>query len=257
MATSGTQAISRAVQILTAVARHDHGARLTDLSTSTGLSAPTARRILRCLIDERMVMQRSDDRRYYLGTLVAELGSNIVSYRVIAARCEPVLKRLAEVAQCSVHLTMRSGLDTVSIGHAITWGPVRITAASVGDRFPIGAGPAGVCMLASLERKDAEDIIAAIAPALPVYKGFTADLLREEVEFARKNKFASARERFVAGVTTIGVLVPEIKSWPALAMTAASLTESLKDGREAEIVQLLRAAVKEVADILSRAAIEN
>jgi DNA-binding IclR family transcriptional regulator len=248
---TGTQAIARAALIVRTVARHADGARLTDLALSTGLSAPTVRRILRCLIDEGMVLQSSATRRYQLGPLFAELGLNTSSYRTRATRSQRALERIASETECSVHLTMRSGFETVSIGRAVSGGPIRIATVDVGDRFPIGVGPAGVSMLAALDRDEVEAIIEVVAPSLPSYLGFDADSLRAEVEFARKHKYAICRERIVPGVSSIGVLLPPVEGWPPLALSTASITESITGPRRDSVVKQLRTAVREVAEILS------
>ena len=72
--TDGAQAIRRALSVLRYVARgRGEGERLSDIAAQAGLKIPTARRILKSLIDERMVIQ-VEDRRYAIGPLAAELG---------------------------------------------------------------------------------------------------------------------------------------------------------------------------------------
>ena len=63
--------IHRAAQLLRAIAsRGRDGARLVDLTQHTRLQQPTARRILKSLIAEGIVMQQAESRRYLLGHLV-------------------------------------------------------------------------------------------------------------------------------------------------------------------------------------------
>jgi DNA-binding IclR family transcriptional regulator len=70
----GTQGIQRAAQILRAVAsRGRNGARLIDLSEQTQLEQPTARRILKSLIAEGIIIQDPASRRYMLDHLVLEV----------------------------------------------------------------------------------------------------------------------------------------------------------------------------------------
>src|SRR3974390_192820 len=85
----GTQSIHRAAQLLRAIAaRGRNGARLIDLSLQTQLAQPTARRILKSLIAEGIIIQDSKSHRYLLGHLVLELG--------LAAAPQFNLQRLGE-----------------------------------------------------------------------------------------------------------------------------------------------------------------
>jgi len=72
-----------------------------------------------------------------------------------------------------------------------------------------------------------------------------------EVEFARKHRYAICRERIVPGVSSIGVLLPPVEGWPPLALSTASITESITGPRRDSVVKQLRTAVREVAEILS------
>ena len=72
---SGTQSIERALLLLREIAAHNRaGSRLLDLATRTGLQRPTVHRMLKCLTLEGMVQQDPDTHRYYLGSMVFELG---------------------------------------------------------------------------------------------------------------------------------------------------------------------------------------
>lgn len=83
-APAGTQSLERAISLLRTVATHGaDGARLSDLMAQTGLSKPTAHRLLTALAREGLVEQDGETRRYHLGSELEVLG------RIAGARHRP------------------------------------------------------------------------------------------------------------------------------------------------------------------------
>lgn len=71
-ARTGTQSVERVLQLLRVIATRRHfGWRLTDLAEHCALSPSTVRQLLACLLRERLVLQRSIDRHYLPGPLLA------------------------------------------------------------------------------------------------------------------------------------------------------------------------------------------
>src|SRR5215475_8259727 len=109
---TGTQSIERALLLLREIAAHNRGgSRLLDLATRTGLQRPTVHRMLKCLASENMVQQDGDTHRYYLGSMVFELGLTATPRFNLREMCHPALARIAEATGDTVFLTQRSGLD--------------------------------------------------------------------------------------------------------------------------------------------------
>ena len=76
---SGTQSVERTVAILKELATYgSKGARVSVLAASLGLEYPTAHRIIRCLVSQRMVEKDHANLRYSLGPLVYELGLGVL-----------------------------------------------------------------------------------------------------------------------------------------------------------------------------------
>lgn len=113
----GAQSVRRAMAVLRLVAAgQDQGVRLTDVAALAGLARPTARRLLKVLMDETAVEQDPATRRYRIGNEITLLGlarPGGVSLRVVA---EPYLASLAAEAGDTVFLSVRHGADSVCIG---------------------------------------------------------------------------------------------------------------------------------------------
>ena len=118
--TQGTQSIRRALEVLNHLAvGRDVGVRLSDLCRSTGLSRPTAHRILRVLSEEGLVEHRPETRRYVIGDQVAILALARNPRLPLLRAAEPHLRQVAAKIGDAVLLTVRTGLDSVCLGRQL------------------------------------------------------------------------------------------------------------------------------------------
>ncbi len=134
-ASDGVQSIRRALAILRILAAgQEHGVRLVDVVTSTGLSQPTAHRILRVLIAEGAAEQNPETRRYVIGNEVSLLGLARVARFPLRAAAEPYLQYLSETLGDTIFLTIANGDDSVCIGRWPGSYPVKVLSIDVGAR---------------------------------------------------------------------------------------------------------------------------
>jgi DNA-binding IclR family transcriptional regulator len=111
---SGTQALTRGIRLLRVLAtKGELGWRLSDLAAACDLDKGTAHRMLAALVKERLVQQRTGDRRYLLGPLVYELGLSLSGHYAFQAAAEAHLAGMSRLMRCSALLLMRSGFEYV------------------------------------------------------------------------------------------------------------------------------------------------
>lgn len=158
---AGTQSIERTVRLLKAVAeRKDIGWRLTDLALYCGLGKATTHRIVKCLVAERMLRQRPDDRRYVPGPLLFELASALPAYMDFRDAMHMELGAIARRHHGYAFLHLRSGRETVCVDR-VGSSPVH-PLTIIGTRRPLTQSTAGVAILLALEAPEREHIVAAI-----------------------------------------------------------------------------------------------
>ncbi|MFO1304996.1 MAG: helix-turn-helix domain-containing protein [Burkholderiales bacterium] len=155
----GTQAIERAVRVLTEVtARSRFGWRPTDLAARCGLDRGTTHRILGCLARERLVHRRAQDGHYVPGPLLFELALALPAYDELREACAPILARVARRSRGYALFSVRSFDDAVCVASAGT--PAYLgTAFDVGTRRPLVTIAAGVAILIALPRAEARGIV--------------------------------------------------------------------------------------------------
>src|SRR5512134_516644 len=201
---TGTQSIERALTLLREIAAHNRsGSRLLDLATRTGLQRPTVHRMLKCLATESMVQQDPDTHRYYLGSMVFELGLSAAPRFNLRETCHPSLTRIAEATGDTVFLTQRSGLDAVCLDRHEGTFPIKTFTLEIGMRRPLGVGTGSLAILSALPEEEVKHIIAANAPRLPEY-GLTQTSLIAQVKKAQKLGYAVREMPSLAGVRSIG-----------------------------------------------------
>lgn len=236
----GSHAISRAIDLLRNIARDGAGgARLIDLARRTGIPHPTARRILKILIDDRMVVQSATTSRYRLGPLSYELGLATSYGNEIATLCRPHIHKLAVLTEDTVYVMLRSGFDAICIDRVEGSFPIRTVLLRVGGRRPLGVGPAGVALLSAMADTEIDELLRTNAAAMRDFGVPEMERLRKAMRETRKRGYSLTRDWTVPGISGVGVVVPASRA-VQVAISVSSITSRLTDERAHEIAQMLR-----------------
>ncbi|OLL31224.1 transcriptional regulator [Burkholderia sp. SRS-W-2-2016] len=155
----GTQSLARGIRLMRTIAtRPQVGWRLTDLAIACGQDKATVRRMLACLVEERLVEQRDSDRRYLPGPLMYELGLALPQHAAFQRRAETIVEEFALRMGGIALLQLRSGGDFVC---SIRAGTVQMTGAMVypGVRRPLFTSAGGIAILQTLPAEEANAIL--------------------------------------------------------------------------------------------------
>lgn len=248
----GTQSIDRTVRLLKTVATHNlAGITLAEAARQTSLKGPTAHRILSCLVEQGLVMQRGRKKEYFLGMLAYELGLAANCHFNLRELCGPVLTRLARTTGDTVFLTTRSGTDSVVIERKEGNYPIKVLTQMVGERRPLGTTAGGLALLAALSPAEREDAIAKNQHRLARYSGLTEELLRQMLERAGTLGYALNEGNFLLDVTGLGVTIPTRLGTPYAALSVVALNARLTGNRRSEVVALLREEARNLCEALA------
>ncbi len=241
---SGTQSIERALLLLREIAAHNRGgSRLLDLATRTGLQRPTVHRMLKCLAAENIVQQDPDSHRYFLGSMVFELGLTAAPRYNLKEICHPALTRIAEATGDTAFLTQRSGLDAVCIDRREGAFPIKTFTLEIGMRRPLGVGTGSVAILGALSEEEIRHTIEANAARLPEY-GLTAGSLTAQVRRAQKLGYAVRDAPSLAGVRSIGVALRNQGSVAFASLSVSTISSRMNDKRVAELATMLKNEIR-------------
>jgi DNA-binding IclR family transcriptional regulator len=243
---TGTQSIERALLLLREIAAHNRGgSRLLDLATRTGLQRPTVHRMLKCLAAENMVQQDGDSHRYYLGSMVFELGLTATPRFNLREMCHPALARIAEATGDTVFLTQRSGLDAVCLDRREGTFPIKTFTLEVGMRRPLGVGTGSLAILSALPEEEIDKVVGANNVRLPEY-GLNGGALLSQVKRAQKLGFAMREMPGLAGVRSVGQALRNQGGVPFAALSVSTISSRMSEKRAAEIATLLKNETRQI-----------
>jgi DNA-binding IclR family transcriptional regulator len=166
---------------------------LTEMSRATGISKPIVHKILRTLIDEEMVVQNADTRRYRLGPGILAYAGQHQSQLGPAVIARPHLLELWKCTNETIHLCLRSG-RLAMIAQVLESGQTLRVSSRLGERAPLHCTAAGKTFLAfggpELIHQAIEDGLTPLTPQTitdPVR-------LDEEMRSIRSRGYAIDRE---------------------------------------------------------------
>ncbi|MEN3148568.1 IclR family transcriptional regulator [Neorhizobium sp. IRAMC:178] len=247
-AVSGSQAVERALQLLSIVGRGaEKGVALADVVADSGLNKPTARRLLMALMRSRLVEQDELTRRYYLGGELYVLGMLASRRHGLLEMAGESLKRLSAKSADTSFVSMRRDDYAVCLHREEGTHPVRTHALLTGDQNPLGVGAGSLAMLAALPDAEVEAVLGRIEGVIAAqYPGYSTDIIREDVARSRELGYALNPGRVIANSWGIGmaILLPDGRL--AGALSIAAIDSRMGEVRQKELVGLLAHEVERV-----------
>lgn len=251
---SGTQSIQRAAQILRDIASFSiHGLRVVDIATHLDLERPTVHRMLKCLVDENLVMRDPRSRRYFLGHGIFELGLTAAPQFKLSGICRPSLKRLAKRTGDIAFFTIRSGVDALSIVREEIGPSLNIPTLEIGAHRPLGIGAGSLAILMALPDAEIETIVSANSKRLAAFGNVNAPTLLQIVRASQKAGYAIHDGRLIRGISGVGLLIRNSAGTPLGAISVSVVADSILPVRVQEILPLLRKEVRVIQNLLYEA----
>ena len=237
----GLQLLDRAVSLLRALGGGgEDGLRLVDLQRATGLSKPTAHRLLAGLVENGLVAHDAATRRYRLGHELAVLGWSVAQRTGdLQAIASHSAARLAEECGDTVFVVARSGLDTVCIERRSGTYPIKALTVDIGTRRPLGVGAGGLAILASMPEDEANAALATVAPRLAAFTSTPLTQLQAAVREARRHGYAVSNGYVTEGVRAISTVVRDFRGEAIAAIGVAAILPRIPRARVAELADAL------------------
>lgn len=243
----GSQAIRRTMSVLRALAvGQASGVGLQDVVHATGLARPTAHRILKALIAERMVEQHARSRRYAVGEEVTMLALARTRRPAVLDAAENVVDEVARLVGDTVFLTARVGDDTLCLVRRLGSYPVQVLAIEVGVRRPLGVSSSGTAILSQMAPEDAVAIVSRNQPRFESYRMSVAQVL-EHVAVAQRQGFYCSDRGIVPGTRALSVPIVGVDGAPVAALTLVGVRDRMRPARQLELQEVLLRYVGAVA----------
>jgi len=247
----GGSVVAKTCQILRALSRAGAaGARLVDLSQSTGLSRPSIHRILADLKAEQFVAQ-SSARRYHLTALVHEIGLGAPGPADLTALLAPTLQALSDISGDTVYLAMRHGDTAYYLARCDGAVPTRRFGVQPFQALHLVSCHSGRALLAAMPEAESAEIIArAWAKDRSLFKATTKLSLTEDIEFIRENGYGWARDVTFEGVAGLTQPVPNPVGASYLAVTICASSPRLTFDRAQHLRPKLQATIHTIRSLI-------
>jgi DNA-binding IclR family transcriptional regulator len=247
----GTQSISRTTKIISYIASYNvEGVRLVDIASSLNLSRPTVFRILQFLVIEGWVMRHPNSQKYFLGHSIFELGLTAAPQFKFRELCQPALERIARKTKHVSFLTIRSGVDAISI--ARSKGMIfELPALQIGVHRPLGIGAGSLALLMNLPDNEVSNIVMKNVRRLRSFADLNIETLLESVNICRSQGFASHDEHLLRGHSGVAVPITDVAGHILGAISITASLPRISQEKLYEIVSILNKESKNIKSLLS------
>ena len=235
----GTQVIGRAAAVLRAVsAGMPRGLGTSAVAATTGLSRPTAHRLLSSLAAEGFLDHDPLSGRWVPGPELYLLGSVAAERYDITGLARPVVRSLAEATGESAFLSARRGDETVCLLREDGAFPIRSHVLYEGIRFPLGVASAGLAILAFLPEATIERYLTD-ADLTAYGDAHAARRLRTRLAETRAAGWALNPGLLVEGSYGMGAAVFDASGQPAWSLSLTGIEARFSPERRPELGRAL------------------
>ncbi len=231
--------------------------RLTDIAKASGLSLPTAARLLNALAAEQMVEVHDDGRTWKLGQELVFLGLSAARQLPLIRLAAPHLDALAQRTGDATFLSVRSGDDSICVYRAVGSHPQQAYTTHIGSRRPLGVGGGGLTLLAGLPTADIDAILQRNAAKLSGYRHVDAVIIRSDITAALTQGYGYARNHLSGGVHAIGLPVSMPSGEVIAAVSVSASAERLRAPRREQVARWLRGTAALIARDLETPGVEE
>lgn len=241
----GIQVISRAGEILRALAGERDGLSLSEVAERVDLPRSTVHRIVTALEREGLTAAASPNGRYRLGPELVRMASG--QHGELRLEIRPLLDQLSAKVNETVDLSLLIR-DQVSFIDQVP-APHRLRAVSaIGATFPAHCTANGKALLATLTDEALRKLLPARLKAFTDTTITDRAALLDELTVVRRAGYAEDREEHTVGISAVGVAIRDHVG-PVAAISIPVPTQRFIGQEEALIDALLETSVRTSAQL--------
>lgn len=232
-------AISKAIQILSALRASTDGASARELAPTTGFARSTVQRVLATLAESGMVIQDSATQRYRIGPQALVIGLGYNGGNILVTEARPYLFALRDESRETVGLSVAVGHARVFLEEVQSNAEIRF-ASELGRLYPLWSGASGRVLLAALTDAEIDRVLSDHEHHSVLHDSLTPDEIRGRVAEMRANGFAMASDETIANVSSVAVGVRDGSGQTVAALSVSGPAERFTASRMSEVVPRLQ-----------------
>jgi IclR family acetate operon transcriptional repressor len=240
------QSLSRALDLLEAIAAADGGMALTELAHATKLAPSTTHRLLKSL-EQRGYAVHDDERgRWFIGVQAFSVGGAFLRGRNYLVLARPFMRALMEQAGETVNLAIEDQGEAVYLSQVECREMMRAFSRP-GSRAPLHCSGVGKALLAALTPDDVAAIVAARGLARVTSGTITEpEVLDRELATIRRQSYAVDDEEHAVGLRCVAATIHDEHGLPLAALSVSGPTARIPVERVAELGELVARSAAEI-----------
>ncbi|MGM7672082.1 IclR family transcriptional regulator [Microbacterium sp. A93] len=244
----GTQdnAISKAIQILSALRASGDGASARELAPTTGFARSTVQRILATLSASGMVIQDPATQRYRIGPQALVIGLGYNGGNVLVNEARPYMFTLRDESLETVGLSVAVGNARVFLEEVQSNAQIRF-ASEMGRLYPLWSGANGRVLMSGLTDAEIDRVLADHEHDATLHESLTPDEIRARISEVRAHTFAMASNETIANVSSVAVGVRDGSGQTVAALSVSGPADRFTSARMDEVVPRLQDAASAIS----------
>ncbi len=246
MANAGTESAARVADVLLLFTDGPSPIGVSAISRRLGLSKAVVHRILRTLVDHRLLVADPLTRGYQLGPAAAAIGARALRDSELRRVALPLLRRLQEATGETTTLSAPVLRGRVYLAQVESFNEIKMTV-ELGRRFPLHAGSSSRAILAFLADEEREDVIASGLVSLTGQTIVDPEQLRSSLEEVRRRGVARSGGERQPGAGAVAGPVFGLDGAVVGAISVCGPVSRMTPQRCAELVPHVRATAEAIS----------
>nr|WP_229805534.1 IclR family transcriptional regulator [Microbispora rosea] len=243
--------MDRAVTILEILSQRGE-AGVSEVAAEIGVHKSTAFRLLGALEARGLAEQAEERGKYRLGFGIVRLAAGVAARLDLVQQSRPVCRRLAEEIGETVNIAVARSNYAINLDQVR--GPAAVTAYNwVGQPTPLHATSSGKVLLAHLDERNRERLIAAGLERFTPATVTDAAELRRQLDEAARRGYAVTVEEYEIGLNAIAAPIRSHEGEVVAAVSASGPAYRFSEERMHELAPVLVAGADDISHRLGHA----
>lgn len=222
--------------------------RLVDLAQAADLPEPTAHRLLR-ILSENDFVAREETGGYRLGNMILVLAAQLHGSTNLRRAALPILHKLVEQVDTTVHLAVRNGNTATYIEKLEGTRSIRL-ASAIGQSVLLHSSGIGKALLAFSGEKVIGAVIEDGLVGRTPHTITKTDDLRQELALIRERGYAIDEEENELGVRCVAAPIFNRHGEVTASMSVAGTLDQVPRSKVSKIAKLVREASHKISEYI-------
>lgn len=246
MVSDGTEGAARVADVLLIFADGPSPIGVSAIARQLDLSKAVVHRILRTLVDRRLLAAEPLTRGYQLGPTAAAIGARALRDSELRRVALPLLRRLQAATGETTTLSVPVSAGRVYLAQFESLNEIKMTV-EIGRRFPLYAGSSSRAILAFLTADEREEIIASGLTPLTGQTIVDPEILRSSLDEVRRRGVAQSGGERQPGAGSVAAPVFDLDGGVAGAISVCGPVTRMTLTRCTELIPQIRETANQIS----------